>query len=539
MHLKLPMKKNVFYKRAFIYFLLSLFFGGTAISQNIFINEISGNDKWLELYNSGDSEINISGYNIVKVDELGEESLWEIPAGSKIPARGFISWERDQYNPAYGFTWGISARKNVAFRLINNSGEEIDYFEIRHELFSEGEGRTVGRETDGGEKLVIFKQGTKNASNSGGIVLDKTENPDRIVINEISGNEKWFEIYNAEDKKVNLTGYRILKIDETGAGNFWDIPAGTEIGPKGYLSWKQDADKTDGSTFTWGISARRNVVLKIYDSNFTAVDYFEIGHELFSEGEERTVGYETDGGGKLIIFSKGSREASNSSGTILTPTENPKQIYVNEISGNEKWLEIYNAEKTEVNLTGYSLLKIDEYGAGSFWQIPSGTTIPADGFLYWTQGDNEEQTFTWGISARKDVAFKVYDNNFTALDYFEVKMPGLYSEGGQQTVGRKTDGAEELQVFLIGTPGASNGKANSINEFSVSEKTIIYVQDKTLYFLEDVMYLSVVDLSGKNILTSETTKENDRINLSFLANGIYILKMETNNGIKIAKILLE
>ena len=144
-----------------------------------------------------------------------------------------------------------------------------------------------------------------------------------------------------------------------------------------------------------------------------------------------------------------------------------KKVYVNEISGNDKWLEIYNDENEAVDLTGYVLQKIDEDGLPADWPIPSGTTIEPKGFLVWTQNSKctDGSTFTWGISAKKDVGFKIFDAEENELDFFDVKMDaGLNSDGNERTVGRKTDSASELILFYSGgTKGTTNNNGITKN----------------------------------------------------------------------------
>ncbi|GHT80677.1 hypothetical protein FACS189467_3420 [Bacteroidia bacterium] len=288
--------------------------------------------------------------------------------------------------------------------------------------------------------------------------------PKRIFVNEMSGNDKWLEIYNDENEAVDLTGYVIQKIDEDGGFANWTIPASTGIAAKGFLSWEQDSKNKDGSTFTWGISAKKDVAFKVFDNNNVELDYFEVRSNLYSDGGGKTVGRTPDGGTQLVVFAQGTRDASNG---IIAPPEPPTppsppappvvtssvKLYINEISGNDKWLEIYNAENAARDLTGYIIRKIDEDGKPADWAIPAGTSIAAKGFLSWKQ--NVGNGFTWGISANKDVAFVIIDNEGDTTDYFEVRSP-LYSNGSNRTVGRTPDGDNTLVVFLTGSKGASN-----------------------------------------------------------------------------------
>ena len=82
-------------------FLLILIFGTS--SAKVFINEVSGNDKWFELYNDGTESVNLTGYTIAKFIAEGEvddepwvadqtkdgaDVVWEITSGTVIEAKG-------------------------------------------------------------------------------------------------------------------------------------------------------------------------------------------------------------------------------------------------------------------------------------------------------------------------------------------------------------------------------------------------------------------------------------------------------------------
>jgi hypothetical protein len=287
------------------------------VHKKVYINEMSGNDKWLEIYNDEDEAVDLTGYVIQKIDEDGLPANWTIPAGTTITAKGFLSWKQNVGN---GFTWGISAKKDVAFKIFDATGAELDYFEVRSNLYSDGGDKSVGRTPNGGTQLVVFQQSTRDASNVGNGQPDPepTDPPTlpappvitssiHLYINEISGNEKWLEIYNAENAPLNLTGYTIRKIDEEGKPADWVIPAGTSIAAKGFLAWTQN----EPNSFTWGISASKDVAFVIIDSQGDTADYFEVRSPLYSGGNGKTVGRATDGGNTLVVFLTGSKGASN------------------------------------------------------------------------------------------------------------------------------------------------------------------------------------------------------------------------------------
>ncbi|MDL2308696.1 CotH kinase family protein [Bacteroidales bacterium OttesenSCG-928-C03] len=312
---------------------------------------------------------------------------------------------------------------------------------------------------------VTAENGTTTKTYTVNVIRAAYVAPKKIYINEISGNDKWLEIYNDEDGVVDLTGYIVQKIDETGATSNWTIPAGTTIAAKGFSTWTRN----EPESFTWGISAQRDVAFKLFDNEERELDFFEVRmiHNLYSQGNSRTVGRQTDGDTNLVVFlDGGTKNASNNDGVYETPAPGEgKKIYVNEISGNDKWLELYNAENDSVDLTGYVIWKIDDANEVAVWQIPAGTVLPAKGFKVWTQ--NVDDGFTWGISAQRDVAFKLFDEGKRELDFFQVKMSdSLYSQGDSRTVGRQTDGHAKLVVFLH---GGTKGSSNNLGATRVSD----------------------------------------------------------------------
>jgi len=521
----------------------------------LFVNEINGNDNnidWVEIYNNGADPVDLSGYTIEKTDELGMKTPFTIPAGSTIAAGGYKVWER---NAASSFTWGISAKKAVTIKLLDKTGKELSALaiteaDVASTLHSEGLDRTVGRETDGAGKLVVFRNGgTKEAANNGGIIQIPTPESERkkLYVNEISGNEKWLEIYNAGDEEIDLTtGYSVQKIDEAGAIDNFFFEGGVKIAAGGYRSWKQ----LDPASFTWGISGKKDVAFKIFDPNGTMLDYFEVRESLYSEGLSRTVGRETDGAGKLVVFRNGgTKEAANNGGIIQIPTPKSerKKLYVNEISGNEKWIEICNAGNEKVDLTGYAITKIDENGSIDNWFIPDGTEIAAKGFMHWTQAIVVDplidvttyHSFTWGISAKKDVTFKISDQNGTELNRFEVTMPDMFSEGQNQTVGRIPDATGSLVVIRNGgTPGAENapGSISTEGETGIDNAMSAFVENKTLYLSGNVTSVSIVSVLGANAITQNNVSGS--IDLSTLPAGVYLVKMLNKKQQKVQKINL-
>ncbi len=117
---------------------------GTKVSGVVF-NEFSGAEKYIELYNNTDAEINLDGIYIVKYDsskEGGKSTTWTGKGGIKIAAKGWVLLESsDLSDPAedgdvnyvyesenHIFKGGLSGKKNLKFELYNSADELLDTF---------------------------------------------------------------------------------------------------------------------------------------------------------------------------------------------------------------------------------------------------------------------------------------------------------------------------------------------------------------------------------------------------------------------------
>jgi hypothetical protein len=108
--------------------------GGETKVSGIVLNELSGADKFIELYNTTDAEVSLDGLYIVKYDstkEGGKSTTWTGKGDIKIAAKGWVVLESSDLadpaedgDPAYVyesenhiFKGGLSGKKNVFIEL--------------------------------------------------------------------------------------------------------------------------------------------------------------------------------------------------------------------------------------------------------------------------------------------------------------------------------------------------------------------------------------------------------------------------------------
>ncbi|MFC2131720.1 lamin tail domain-containing protein, partial [Bacteroidota bacterium] len=118
---------------------------------------------WIELYNNSDEEIDISGFYITD-EPYGYPSQWRIPAGTIIPANGFlIIWcDSDPKDGPYHTNFKLS-KDGDSVAIYAQDGKTII------DMISYGEQETdvsYGRKTDGEESWALFNIPTPGATNN-------------------------------------------------------------------------------------------------------------------------------------------------------------------------------------------------------------------------------------------------------------------------------------------------------------------------------------------------------------------------------------
>ena len=159
--------------------------------QGLFINEIcSGGTDWIELYNAGETEMDLTGFHVQ--DNKGTDEEYTFPDGSTIPAKGFLVIEEGT------FQFGISGDGD-AITVLDETYAKID--EVIVPAMEDG------RTEDGGSSWEVIEGGTKGRSNTG----TPDDNPDQpgdepgttdytaLRLNELNGNDKFIELYNTSD----------------------------------------------------------------------------------------------------------------------------------------------------------------------------------------------------------------------------------------------------------------------------------------------------------------------------------------------------
>lgn len=255
-----------------------------------YLNECDGDNKQIELYNPGDTQVDLAGYALDK----DEADLWTVPAGFSIPAKGFLVLTVKN-TPDKGPGFGMSSTKGFHIRLFDPSGEVVDEVECRSDI----SGGSYGRTTDGTGSWAVFATSTINATNAGA-ELKIFE----LRLNECDGDNKKLEIYNPNAGEVSLAGYSLDK-DEA---DLWTAPEGFVVPANGFLVLTVKNTPEQGPGF--GMSSTKGFYIRLFDPKGQQMDEVRCNENITGA----TYGRATDGEGEWVVFATGTIGDSNAGG---------------------------------------------------------------------------------------------------------------------------------------------------------------------------------------------------------------------------------
>jgi len=281
--------------------------GAVAIDYSVLrLNELNGNDKFIEIYNAGADAINLNGVYIEKdgaQNWLGDNTV-KIDAGAYLVLYSEdVTLDHPDVPEALIFHSGLSAKKNVRIQMFTPAGASIDDFNLTAiELNGEAYGyasnqapASYSRNADGNWYYADATPGSANVDGAN-IVLgleggDTPEPPTpdepdytNLVLNELNGDTKFIEIYNKGNVDLSLEGMYIMK-DDYVAGATWTADASVVAPAGGYvLLYSEDVtldhpEVPETLIFHSGLSAKKTVRITLFMPDGTVRDEYTRGTE--------------------------------------------------------------------------------------------------------------------------------------------------------------------------------------------------------------------------------------------------------------------
>ena len=306
--------------------------GGLTYTNNgVTINEYCANNTftiydedgdygdWIELYNAGAGDADMSGYTLT--DDPQRPSKWIFPNGASIPAGGYLVVFADGKDRAvagniYHTSFSLG-REDTTLQLYSNQGKLANEIDVH----TAAQNVSCGRAQDGSLKLFSCPTpGRANSTSSYELTANVTANLNNgILISEVLAvstgtktyNRDYIELYNSTSQAVSLSGYSIAK--DPGEPLF-TFPESASISSGGYLlvycDGTEDFSKPSELQAGFKLNAGGDS-LYLIDSEKHVVDYFESGKQRYGI----TTGRNGGDTGKRLFFAEPTPGKANSSKT--------------------------------------------------------------------------------------------------------------------------------------------------------------------------------------------------------------------------------
>lgn len=209
---------------------------------------------------------------------------------------------------------------------------------------------------------------------------------------------------------------------------------------------------------------------------------------------------------------------------LASNTSNIKDEYFE----NEDWIELYNPNNFSVDISGFYMS--DESTNKTKYRVRNTsqqTVIPPRGFkLIWLDNDTVQGVLhgNFKLNTSFDSLFLTLPNGNQTIDSI-----GFVNMTSNVSYGRQHDGDDTWISFLEPTPNSTN----RIKETSEFDYFLVYPNPTSdiLYFTQS-KNIDIYDMLGKKVASSLQVKY---INVSSLAQGIYLLKTEDGQSVKFSK----
>ena len=321
------------------------------------LNELNGNDKFIEIFNNGAEAINMNGVTIYKDTE---KLVWTGKAAVTVePGAYLLLYSEDVINDhpeidtaLYVFHSGLSAKKNVRIEIKTPAGVGIDDFNLvdidqNGAAYGYPGNQAPASYSRNADTDWYYADATPGAANvdgenkvlglEGGPTPPPTPDYADLILNELNGQDhkKFIEIYNAGTLAINMEGVTIYKDTDK---LVWTGKSAINIEPGAYLLlFSEDVflDYPDRDTtlymFHSGLSAKKNVRIELKDPSGVNVGDFNLTHIEYNgeaygySGNQAPDSYSLNADG-LWYYSDATPEAINIDGeNLVLGLETPRK----------------------------------------------------------------------------------------------------------------------------------------------------------------------------------------------------------------------
>lgn len=265
--------------------------GATPIDYSgLILNELNGNDKFIELLNTGADIPTIAGVFI----EKDGKSVWTGDERGLKKGEYLLLYSEDVvvtggaqegYDESLVFHSGLSAKKAVRVQLFTPAAASLSDFNLVE--CAETAKASYSRNKDGKWYHAEATPGAANVEGTNAVLgLEGGEPvapkvPGSVILSELNGNDKFIELANPGDEDFPVGGYTIEKDGTTN----WTAADGAVVPAHGFLLlYSEDVVVAGGAqegydetlVFHSGLSAKKAVKIELKSNTASSVEVFNL-----------------------------------------------------------------------------------------------------------------------------------------------------------------------------------------------------------------------------------------------------------------------
>lgn len=443
-----------------------------------FVDEVIGTPDWIELFNSSDQEIDLSGWGLS--DNMKNFHKFVFPEGTVIAPGAYIMVYAadDPGEVAEGrFCAGFGLSKSGDYLFLTDKyynliqQMEIPYL-ITDVSYARKADATYGycaSTTPGSQNTTDILDTLSGMFNSQDLTaLAITEvmpvNPD---------GAGWAELYNTGTQAIRLENYYLSDTESNLMR--WQLPAATlEAGAYTLIYLSGDEKNENGIHAPFKLGSEDSCLIL---TDITGTVRTKLQWELGIPGGISVVAGKDDTATYCAFPTPGAANATNVfQSLMMSDMDASDPVRINEVlrsnqysvidadGDREEWVELYNSSASAVSLQGYFLS--DNPDNLFKWALPD-IVIPAGGYqLVFLSGKDRTEGELHASFGLADDENTLYLMNANGMRVDNMPLSGVI--GSNVSVGRDGDG--NLRYYAQPTPGSKNAygfeTADSIGFFN-------------------------------------------------------------------------
>jgi len=408
-----------------------------ALNTHTLEDEDGDDDDWIELYNGGSVAIDVGGMYLS--DNIGSSTQYQIPAGTVVPAGGYLILWAD----------GDGEGNHLGFKL-SGAGESVGLFDSQARYYAPIDAVYFGPQTPD-VSWGRFPDGSTGLTTGGGgewhaMHVPTPGGPNLLLppqFSQVTRTPTW----PSAGEQVTVTAIITAGNPITSATLWYDAGSGLQAVPM--VGSPPCGGELEGA----GSPPCRGELEGGYTAHIppqsegTLVNYYleavdSIGQTTLHPSAAPTVTH------RYLV---GYAPPTVLINEFLADNESINQ---DEAGEYDDWLELYNAEAVTVTLDGMYLT--DDLSEPAKWQFPAGSTIPPGGhLLVWCDKDTGQGPLHADFKLNRDgEEIGLFDSDAHGNVPLEILSFGTQQE--DVSYGRRPDGADNWDFLDPPTPGASN-----------------------------------------------------------------------------------